>query len=355
MATKQDTLGHIAKRVNEILLQDIPDEPYPADGNAAWKRLMVGNEHFVSGDMVRYLRNMADEINATARNKLTTGQKPYATIITCSDSRVSPEIIFDEGLGEIFIIRVAGNVVDKIALGSIEYGVEHLHTPLLVVLGHQHCGAVTAAMEPGHFSPGITAILDKIKSAASESLETYSWEKQKEKALDHAIQLNAKETREDILNESKVCKKLVEEGKLIIKCAEYYLDSGKVVDLDEKQEEQTGSGAGTSNNWRRYPITAVKYDGVVHDHPRIQITFDTTGHSIDKTGSDPSKKVLVINRNTNARMFVYGVNHWGWPSGNTIQGFYLWPVDKLEEWTSAKSTEVLNFFAPGTTVEVVEV
>mmetsp|Transcript_29910 Transcript_29910/g.33380 ORF Transcript_29910/g.33380 Transcript_29910/m.33380 type:complete len:244 (+) Transcript_29910:63-794(+) len=107
--------------------------------------------------------------------------------------------------------------------------------------------------------------------------------------------------------------------------------------------------------WRRYEITAVKYDGVVHDHPRIQITFNTKGHLIDKTSSDKSKKVIAINTATLAKIDLYGVNHWAWPGGNgSIQGFYVWPVDKEDQW-AGKKDEVMKFFAPGTTVEVGEV
>mmetsp|Transcript_20634 Transcript_20634/g.22918 ORF Transcript_20634/g.22918 Transcript_20634/m.22918 type:complete len:292 (+) Transcript_20634:67-942(+) len=111
-----------------------------------------------------------------------------------------------------------------------------------------------------------------------------------------------------------------------------------------------------SPKWRRYKITSVSYDGVVHDHPRIQIHFDTKGHVIDKTRSAEGKKVIALCIETNCKMQVYGVNHWAWPGSNgTIQGLYVWPVDKEPEWTSAKSTEVLNFFAPGRTIEIGEV
>ena len=101
--------------------------------------LKDGNERFLNDKSE--LRN----INQQRRDQLKEGQNPYAVIVSCSDSRVTPTTIFNAGLGEIFDIRIAGNVVDDDALGSIEYAIEHCNTPLIVVIGHQSCGAVTAA------------------------------------------------------------------------------------------------------------------------------------------------------------------------------------------------------------------
>jgi len=97
-------------------------------------KLIDGNKRFVSGEQVK------KDLGESRRQELTKGQKPFATVLSCSDSRVSPEIIFDQGLGDIFVVRVAGNVVEPTTLGSIEYGVAHLHTPLLVILGHDRAG-----------------------------------------------------------------------------------------------------------------------------------------------------------------------------------------------------------------------
>src|SRR4030043_1796798 len=110
-------------------------------GDEALQKLMDGNKRFVSGKLVK------KDLGDTKRKELLKGQKPFATVITCSDSRVPPELLFDQGLGDIFIIRVAGNVVDPLELGRIEYGVEHLNAPLLFILGHSKCGAVTATID----------------------------------------------------------------------------------------------------------------------------------------------------------------------------------------------------------------
>ena len=127
--------------------------------DAALKKLKDGNERYLNS------QNYSGDISSNLREKTCLeGQTPYAIVITCSDSRVIPECIFDCGIGEIFVIRVAGNVVDDFVLGSVEYAAEHLGSKLVVVMGHTHCGAVGAALhdEPdGH----VKAITDVIKSA----------------------------------------------------------------------------------------------------------------------------------------------------------------------------------------------
>lgn len=136
----------------------------PRTGPAALALLRAGNARFVHGDMDH------PHSAASFRAGLEEGQHPFATIVGCSDSRVPPELIFDEGFGDLFVIRVAGNVVDTDVTASVEYGVDHLHTPLMVVLGHEGCGAVTAAVQhmrgelpEGSEPPEILALLDHIE------------------------------------------------------------------------------------------------------------------------------------------------------------------------------------------------
>ena len=116
------------------------DVTQPIDADRALEILKQGNKRFAEG------KPRHPHEAPGYRGRLVKGQKPIATILGCSDSRVSPELIFDEGLGDLFVIRVAGNIVDDDVTASIEYAVEHLDTHLVVVLGHEHCGAVTAAM-----------------------------------------------------------------------------------------------------------------------------------------------------------------------------------------------------------------
>lgn len=124
----------------------------------AYERLRSGNERYVLAD-----RNEGDVSKERRAESVREGQKPYAVIVTCSDSRVIPESIFTAGIGELFVIRVAGNVIGDMELASIEYAVEHLGCPLTVVLGHTHCGALHSAMG-GKADGNIGVLIDKILS-----------------------------------------------------------------------------------------------------------------------------------------------------------------------------------------------
>ena len=126
------------------------------DWNAALLLLEEGNRRYVTDS------GMERDTNAEDRDVLSSGQQPFAVIVTCSDSRVPPEIYFDQKLGDIFVIRNAGNIADRTALGSIEYAAEHLHAPLVVVVGHSQCGAVGGALSGGEFSENLQTIIDEI-------------------------------------------------------------------------------------------------------------------------------------------------------------------------------------------------
>ena len=119
--------------------------------------LKEGNARFVAGKSSRKADYSADRV------KLAEGQHPFAVVLCCSDSRVSPEILFDQGLGDLFVIRNAGHVVDEDVLGSIEYAVEHLGTPLVVVMGHSNCGAVTSTCQGGELPGHIKSIAERIR------------------------------------------------------------------------------------------------------------------------------------------------------------------------------------------------
>ena len=126
----------------EVKSQTQAEEPAPTNASEALALLLKGNERFVAGSP-RHGHESVDR-----RKELIAEQHPFATVLGCSDSRVPTELLFDQGLGDLFVVRVAGNVVAIDDLGSIEYAVDHLHTPLVLVLGHEGCGAVTAALEP---------------------------------------------------------------------------------------------------------------------------------------------------------------------------------------------------------------
>jgi carbonic anhydrase len=195
----------------------------------ALQRLLDGNKRYGESKM-----NACDESNRATREKLAKSQTPYAIILSCSDSRVPPEIIFDKGLGEIFVVRVAGNVLDPVVLGSIEYAAEHLGSPLVMVLGHERCGAVTAAVDAkGKPEGNIGAILKNIAPAVKQAKNEYKG-KDKAELVETAINDNAKLVAANIVKQSPVMKKLVIEGKVKIVAAKYDLDDGKVTLMEFK-------------------------------------------------------------------------------------------------------------------------
>ena len=142
-----------------------------ADGEKLWAELMEGNQRFVSGQT-------RSRESVLLRHTLAQGQHPGVIVLACSDSRVAPELLFDQNLGDLFVVRAAGNIADPIEVGSIEYAVEHLGSSLLVVLGHEKCGAVTAACS-GEKMPtsSLQAIVDKIRpcSGAGKDLCKTGW------------------------------------------------------------------------------------------------------------------------------------------------------------------------------------
>ena len=226
-----------------------PDQPMvsPAD---AISKLKEGNGRFTAGNMqhphesseersymasnsyenagMTFLGMTADQA-AKRRAELAKSQHPFATVLSCSDSRVPPEIVFDQGLGDLFIVRVAGNVINDEGLGSIEYSVNHLGTRLILVLGHQSCGAVKAAREtiaakgkaPGHIESLVTAIKPAVEATAKDD-------------LDATIKANVKNVVQALRSSTPILKAEVDSGKIQVIGGYYSLDTGAVTFLDEK-------------------------------------------------------------------------------------------------------------------------
>lgn len=184
----------------------------------ALKQLLDSNQHCVTGKLVQH-----DIV--TRRSELVKGQHPSAVVLSCSDSRVPPELIFDQGLGDIFVVRVAGNVVDGVTLGSIEYAVEHLNTPLIIVMGHDKCGAVSAAVQGGAPEGNIGSIVAKIAPSVNKAKAAG---KKGDDLLDAAIIENVRSVTANLTKDSTIIKHLVEEKKVKIVPAKYNLVSGKV-------------------------------------------------------------------------------------------------------------------------------
>ena len=181
--------------------------------DAALGNLVDGNARFVGE---KYLH---DHISADYRKELAKGQHPFAVIVTCSDSRVSPELIFDQGLGDLFVIRTAGEVVDELEIGSIEYAVEHLGAKLVVGLGHESCGAVSAAVNGGEMPKNIASIVSQIKPAVIKA------KGQKGNIIDNAIVNNVNLVVDKINNNSDVLK---EAKDVKVVGAVYSLSNSKV-------------------------------------------------------------------------------------------------------------------------------
>jgi carbonic anhydrase len=188
-------------------------------GNEALQLLRDGNKRFTSGNLA------VKDTGANRREELVSkGQKPFAIIVTCSDSRVPPELIFDQALGDLFVIRTAGNVVDQIGVGSVEYAVEHLEVPLLVVMGHEKCGAVQAAVDGGEAPGGIAAIVSKIMPSVQKARAAGASGKD---LYENSCVENIRATIND-LKESHIVKHFLKDGKLTVVGAKYYLGSGEV-------------------------------------------------------------------------------------------------------------------------------
>jgi carbonic anhydrase len=186
------------------------------DPDAALKKLAAGNQRFVAG------KPQHPDESAARRKELVEGQKPFAVVLGCSDSRVAPELIFDQGLGDLFIVRDAGNVADDVVLASIEYAVEHLGVQLVVVLGHAKCGAVTAAVAGGE-AEGHLPVLVKAIAPSVAATQAKPGDK-----VQNCIVDNAARTARQLRESQPVLSHAVHAGKLKVAAAVYDLATGKV-------------------------------------------------------------------------------------------------------------------------------
>ena len=184
--------------------------------DAALKELLAGNARYAAGTVTHPHQSEA------RRAEIATGQKPFAIVVACADSRTSPEIVFDQGLGDVFVTRLAGSIVDDAALGSIEYAVDHLGASLIVVLGHERCGAVEAAMKggelPGKLGAFVAPILPAVEAVKKSGNPT----------LDAAVEENARRTAAGLAERSTILEERVKAGTLKIVAARYDLDTGIV-------------------------------------------------------------------------------------------------------------------------------
>jgi carbonic anhydrase len=195
------------------------ERPAVVTAEEAKNLLLEGNKRFNTGLPAQ--KNTGSARRLELKEK---GQKPFAVVLTCSDSRVPPEVLFDQSIGDLFVVRNAGNILDPVSLGSIEYAVDHLHTPLVVVLGHDQCGAVKAAVDGGEAPGSIGAIIKKIKPIVEKALASgITGDGLYARVEDENIQSVVAE-----LKESPVIKRFLADGKVTVAGAKYYLGPGEV-------------------------------------------------------------------------------------------------------------------------------
>ncbi len=191
----------------------------------ALERLREGNRRFVAGTS-----NIDEALSSARRAELVGGQNPFAVILACSDSRVPVELIFDQGLGDLFVIRVAGNIVAPSQIGSVEFAAAQLGTRLVVVLGHSNCGAVEAtlkelAQDQQQRSPNLRAIVDRIRPAIESLMSD-------DVSLNDAVAANVRQSVSQLQHGSQILEQMIETDELAIVGAEYSIESGEVTFLD---------------------------------------------------------------------------------------------------------------------------
>jgi carbonic anhydrase len=184
-------------------------------GEAAQRRLIAGNARYVAGKQLRL-------DHTERREQVAPRQSPFAIVLGCSDSRAPPEVLFDQGLGDLFTVRVAGNIADDVAIGSMEYAVEHFATPLIVVLGHERCGAVGATVEtvaagttpPPHIASLVAAIRPAVEATRGMAGDP----------VENAITAHVRQTVDALKASGPVLADAVAKGHLTIVGAEYHLE-----------------------------------------------------------------------------------------------------------------------------------
>ena len=193
----------------------------------ALERLREGNRRFASD-----VRSSDTRTSQARRSELAAVQEPFAIILGCSDSRVPAEIVFDQGLGDLFVIRVAGNIVAASQVGSVEFAAARFDTRLVVVLGHSQCGAVLATLEElqrttGHQSRNLRSIVDRVRPSVEALLAT-ELRRDPDALMRHAVRANIRVSANHLRHGSEVLEQLIERNGLLVVGAEYSLETGLV-------------------------------------------------------------------------------------------------------------------------------
>jgi carbonic anhydrase len=196
--------------------------PTPGAAVASWRKLADGNARFVADRQIHPHQQLA------WRQTLINGQRPFACVLGCADSRVSPELVFDHGLGDLFTVRAVGEVLDDAVVGSIEYAVEHLHVPLVVVLGHANCGAVRAAIDLVRGNSTITGAINTVARAIEATVRSTPANPDDAAFLSACVHSQAKRVAAELVQRSTAIREHVERRRVVISAAAYDLRSGQV-------------------------------------------------------------------------------------------------------------------------------
>lgn len=199
--------------------------------DAALQHLKEGNERFVKGQTAH-----VEAVERIHRGVSVESQSPFAIVLACSDSRVPIELIFDQGIGDLFVIRVAGNIVAPSQIGSVEYAARQFGTKLVLVLGHTNCGAVIAtlnelAKRESHRSPNLRAIVDRVRPALEPVIAHHEMSEGDE-VLRDSVRANIRSSVERLSHGSRILERLVDDGELVVIGAEYSVETGAVEFFD---------------------------------------------------------------------------------------------------------------------------
>jgi carbonic anhydrase len=200
----------------------------------ALERLRAGNRRFASG-----MRAGGANLDAARRSQLVTNQEPFATILGCSDSRVPAEIVFDQGLGDLFVIRVAGNIVAPSQIGSVEFAATRFGTRLVVVLGHSRCGAILTTLEElqrptENQSRNLRSIVDRVRPSVAELLHT-DLRDDLDALVGHAVRSNVRASVNQLRHGSEILEQMIQKEGLLVVGAEYSLETGEVEFFDRAE------------------------------------------------------------------------------------------------------------------------
>ena len=240
----------------------------------AMTNLQKGNERFVKG------KPKVWDSGAAKREHLAAGQTPYACIISCSDSRVPPEQIFDAGLGELFVIRVAGNVTPKEVLASADYAVGHLHCPIVLVMGHTKCGAVGAALSESDFPEPLNTLVNEIRPSV-EACQSKGYGT--DDLYSGVIKENARNGASTLISGSLAIEQAVSEGACVVLSAVYDIETGKV-----SWESQLSAVAMQKTDSESHPVTeAPKAEESKPDPSHKSVA--KTERKVDKISSEQSQ------------------------------------------------------------------